>query len=519
MAYSFSVLNSKQVKLLDDYQSNLNKVSVAQLIDTALSSGGGAAQTGTVDPSSVVTPDFIGQVYFDTLNDKAYIAFGATSADWFEFFPAVYKGPVSPKGLLTPTRLGMLYLDLGSKRWYISNGMANTDWAEITPTAVVRSTTPIGSMLPAFIGQLYIDTVSGSIWTATAIDNTKWSQVFPAVSAALPNSTFYVDVDSSVNGDGSNLSPFNAISHANAVTTDGEWDTIMIRGTATLIDVAFLPYIHYHFEGCPTLSSRTTVTTVGTYYISGTFYWDNDISANQCFHLGTAGTRVIFKDVICETIGTSGFLQLQDASAAVQIQGCQIGYNVLGHGGGGRTETQIINNNGVVSVESSWLISEDAPCIIHAGALSQMYIDETSTIRNNCNGAATLAVSDGTVVTRGTIINSSTYACVDLLGSVADLNIGVGSLIYGGGVAINKPKSATLRISPFGTDVVSEMVLTDTSNVVLGLGASGSYVAGQPGVLFPIVAGYSAIGEIVTDYVGGNNYCYTGPSAGWVVVT
>jgi hypothetical protein len=43
-----------------------------------------SAASGGGSPVGVVTPSFVGQLYFDTLNDQVYAAPTLSSGDWFE---------------------------------------------------------------------------------------------------------------------------------------------------------------------------------------------------------------------------------------------------------------------------------------------------------------------------------------------------------------------------------------------------------------------------------------------------
>lgn len=79
MAYTYRVLNSHQIRLIEDYFSALKQVNMAQLVDTALAGG---SINGVVAPSGAVTPTFIGQTYIDTNTGNIYISYGLTNSDW-----------------------------------------------------------------------------------------------------------------------------------------------------------------------------------------------------------------------------------------------------------------------------------------------------------------------------------------------------------------------------------------------------------------------------------------------------
>lgn len=58
--------------------------------------------TGTSDPTGSITPEFIGQLFHDTANDKWYYSTGLTSADWTEISGAA-PACVNVEGAGDPT--------------------------------------------------------------------------------------------------------------------------------------------------------------------------------------------------------------------------------------------------------------------------------------------------------------------------------------------------------------------------------------------------------------------------------
>lgn len=60
-------------------------VKVVQLLNASGGGGGTNNKSGAGSPVGVVTPDYVGQGYTDTVNPHhQWQAVGLTSADWFE---------------------------------------------------------------------------------------------------------------------------------------------------------------------------------------------------------------------------------------------------------------------------------------------------------------------------------------------------------------------------------------------------------------------------------------------------
>jgi hypothetical protein len=114
--------------------------------------GACAAQEAAGDPTGIVTPAFLGQLYHDTSADTYYRSTGETTADWTAIggsCPPPYSdctmlvGSGEPTGIATPNFIGQLYHDTDVDGYYRSTGMTSADWTAIgTGAAPNILTTP-----------------------------------------------------------------------------------------------------------------------------------------------------------------------------------------------------------------------------------------------------------------------------------------------------------------------------------------------------------------------------------------
>ena len=89
------------------------------------------------DGFPTLTPEYVGQLAFDALNKKAYIANDLTSVSWQTIGSGeggggendTILGIVAPA--IAPARIGQLYIDTIGKAAYIATGATSADWEQI----------------------------------------------------------------------------------------------------------------------------------------------------------------------------------------------------------------------------------------------------------------------------------------------------------------------------------------------------------------------------------------------------
>lgn len=96
-------------------------------------------QQGAGSPVGSVTPEFIGQLYHDLTGDTYYRSTGLTNADWTLIGSApviceALSGAGSPVGSVAPEFIGQLYHDTVADTYYRSTGLTNADWTLISGT-------------------------------------------------------------------------------------------------------------------------------------------------------------------------------------------------------------------------------------------------------------------------------------------------------------------------------------------------------------------------------------------------
>lgn len=103
-----------------------------------------AALSGIIDPSGAVLPNFIGQLYTNTVTGIDWKSNGVTLASWTLAVcaecptcpPVVVcsfqEGADSPVGVVVPGFIGQLYHQTGDDTYWRSTGLTNADWTLIS---------------------------------------------------------------------------------------------------------------------------------------------------------------------------------------------------------------------------------------------------------------------------------------------------------------------------------------------------------------------------------------------------
>lgn len=156
-------------------------------IDAALGSlaGGGLVQTGAVDPNSVVTAAFRGQLYINTATNSQWVATTPTNSGWRQVVNPALTGTGSPIGSATPRHTGDLYIDTTTGSLWHSYGVLNTEWEQAASTIITGVVSPYGVVVPDHEGQVYVDTLLGRVWFAHGSTSTDWSFAAKRVAGGI----------------------------------------------------------------------------------------------------------------------------------------------------------------------------------------------------------------------------------------------------------------------------------------------------------------------------------------------
>jgi len=165
--------------------------------------------------------------------------YGSLSAQAVEEFrDGIYllqplSGIVTPVGVITPDYVGQLYVDTVAIKVYTAKALTSSDWKDTSGAApLTGSGTPEGVVFSEYAGQLYIDVNAEDVYISTyAPDDYSWYKVITgSVSAQFPaaltdlgtvaaSSTLAIDINTSdiykkvtINGDNTTL---NIISSGN----------------------------------------------------------------------------------------------------------------------------------------------------------------------------------------------------------------------------------------------------------------------------------------------------------------
>ena len=101
-----------------------------------------------------ITPEYIGQMAFDSLNKVTYIASGLTSNSWVTFGTGEGEGGGGNDTILgdsaptsTPLRVGQMFIDRTNKRAYIAMGATAEDWEQLDNEEFVKQATTWAEVL------------------------------------------------------------------------------------------------------------------------------------------------------------------------------------------------------------------------------------------------------------------------------------------------------------------------------------------------------------------------------------
>ena len=102
----------------------------------------------------IATPEYIGQMAFDSLNKIAYIANDLTSVSWQTIGTGegggggndTILGIIPPA--ITPARIGQIYIDTVGEAAYIATGATSADWEKIDGAAEIGPEGPTGPQGP-----------------------------------------------------------------------------------------------------------------------------------------------------------------------------------------------------------------------------------------------------------------------------------------------------------------------------------------------------------------------------------
>ena len=106
-----------------------------------------------VENFPTITPEYVGQMAFDSVNEIAYIATDLSSADWQTFGTGEGGGggndTILGNGVptVTPARWGQLYVDSINKNAYISIGATAEDWEQIDNEEFIKHAVTWGEIL------------------------------------------------------------------------------------------------------------------------------------------------------------------------------------------------------------------------------------------------------------------------------------------------------------------------------------------------------------------------------------
>lgn len=131
-----------------------------------------------------VTPQFIGQIYEDTLTGEIYRANSLTTGDWSLICSpgsscSNKEGSGDPD-VVTPDFIGQTYVDLDTGNVWQAQSLTIGDWTEIcSPTggscANVEGAGDPSALTPQFFTQVYKDTDTGNIWRANGLTPGAWA--------------------------------------------------------------------------------------------------------------------------------------------------------------------------------------------------------------------------------------------------------------------------------------------------------------------------------------------------------
>lgn len=142
--------------------------------ELGLLSAGSSVALGAVNPTGVVTPTFIGQLYINTATFTQWIATTAVNTGWLQQANSAQSGVGSPVAAVTPRYVGDIYVRTSDDSIWCAYGTANTEWTAFLESVVTGATSPVGAVLPAFLGQRYIDTTADNVWIAYGALITEW---------------------------------------------------------------------------------------------------------------------------------------------------------------------------------------------------------------------------------------------------------------------------------------------------------------------------------------------------------
>lgn len=160
-------------------------------IDNALGAliGGGTVLSGIVNPTGVTTPDFVGQIYINTVTFTQWIASDGTNTGWKQQVNPAQSGAGTPLASVTPRHIGDTYIMTSDNSVWVSYGVLNTQWRNVSDAAnesiLEGVVTPYGAVAPTFVGQRYVDNVLGRVWIANGVTNTSWALVPKRVLGGL----------------------------------------------------------------------------------------------------------------------------------------------------------------------------------------------------------------------------------------------------------------------------------------------------------------------------------------------
>lgn len=111
---------------------------------------------GEGSPNTVITPEYIGQTYLDTLGLTMYFSTNLSNFGWLAFGSGGGGGEGGNDTLLgssppaiVPARIGQIFIDTVGKSAYISTGATSGDWEQVDGVGEVGPMGPEGSQGPA----------------------------------------------------------------------------------------------------------------------------------------------------------------------------------------------------------------------------------------------------------------------------------------------------------------------------------------------------------------------------------
>lgn len=146
----------------------------------------------------MITPEFIGQIYRNTLNGDVWRANSLTPGDWTKIAGTAVAGANvdgvgNPTGVVTPLYVGQYYRDTATGNIWKSTGTTNADWT-LTVQDMQWQWTPTNLKLDEELGfAAYVDIttlVSFSYTGATSVGGFNFSNCSNLLSASFPNLTF-----------------------------------------------------------------------------------------------------------------------------------------------------------------------------------------------------------------------------------------------------------------------------------------------------------------------------------------